>query len=141
MTLEDQKFLSVLTSSKKKINIVKIRTNSMNSIVKRVFGQFLKHHGQKGSAISMRIGTSRMKITSSQSASQFQNLCCNTDLPSFLRCQNYSELETPRGFSPSFLRSFKIFVAILTFLAFYVVKITVSLGGFSPSFLSIGIKS
>ena len=24
--------------------------------------------------------------------SQFQNLCCNTDLPSLLRCQNYSEL-------------------------------------------------
>ena len=27
-TLEDQKYLSVLTSSKKKINIIKIRTNS-----------------------------------------------------------------------------------------------------------------
>ena len=28
LTLEDQKYLSVLTSSKKKINIAKIRTNS-----------------------------------------------------------------------------------------------------------------
>ena len=26
--------------------------------------------------------------------SQFHNLCCNTDLPSLLTCQNYSELET-----------------------------------------------
>lgn len=37
--------------------------------------------------------------------------------------------------------SFTIFVTILTFLAFYNVKIIVSLGSFSPSFLSIGIKS
>ena len=26
--------------------------------------------------------------------SQFHNLCCNTDLPNLLTCQNYSELET-----------------------------------------------
>ena len=26
--------------------------------------------------------------------SQFHNLCCNSDLPSLLTCQNYSELET-----------------------------------------------
>ena len=45
-TLEDQKYLSVLSSSKKKINI---------AIVKQVVGQFLKHHGWKGSAIFMRI--------------------------------------------------------------------------------------
>ena len=26
--------------------------------------------------------------------SQFHNICCNTDLPSILTCQNYSELST-----------------------------------------------
>ena len=26
--------------------------------------------------------------------SQFHNLCCNSNLPSILTCQNYSELET-----------------------------------------------
>jgi len=44
-TLEDQKYFSVLTSSKKKINIVKIRTNSHELHGERVIGQFLKHHG------------------------------------------------------------------------------------------------
>ena len=43
-TLEDQKYLSVLTSSNKKINIAKIRTNS-HELVKLVVGKFLKHHG------------------------------------------------------------------------------------------------
>ena len=54
-TLEDQKYLSVLTSSKKKTNIAKIRTNSyeLHSEIGR--WQFLKHHGWKGSAISVRI--------------------------------------------------------------------------------------
>jgi len=85
----------------------------MSFIVKQVVGQFLKQHGWKGSAISVRIGTLRMKTTSSWSAPRTTTL----DL------------------------SFIIFVTTLTFLAFYDVKIIMSLGGFSLSFLSMGIKS
>ena len=48
--LEDQKYLLVVTSSQKKINIAKIRTNS-HELVKHGIGLFLKLHGQKGFAI------------------------------------------------------------------------------------------
>ena len=85
----------------------------MSSIVKQVVGQFLKRHGWKGSAIFVRIGASRMKTTSSYSALHTTTLDLN----------------------------FTTFVTILTFLAFYNAKIIVNSGGFSPSFLSIGIKS
>ena len=44
--LDDQKYLSVVTSSQKKINIAKIRMN-MNSITKQSVGLFLKIHGWK----------------------------------------------------------------------------------------------
>ena len=46
--LEDQKYLLGVTSSRKKINIAKIR---MNSIVKQGVSLFLKLHGQKGFVI------------------------------------------------------------------------------------------
>ena len=52
-TLKYQKYLSILTCLKKKINIAKIRTNSHE--LHSETGQFLKHHGWKGSAISVRI--------------------------------------------------------------------------------------
>jgi hypothetical protein len=47
--LEDQNYLFVLTSVKKKISISKIRTNShvLRSIVKLGVGQILKHHEMK----------------------------------------------------------------------------------------------
>ena len=112
-TLEEKKYVCVLTSSKKKINIAKIRTNSHELHSETGRCAVHKHHGWKGSAISVRIRTSRMKITSSQSAPRTTTL----DL------------------------SFKISVAILTFLAFYNVTIMVGSEGFSPSFLSIEIKS
>lgn len=50
--LKCQKYLSVLTSSKKKINIAKIKTNSHELHSQMVIGQCLKHHG---SAIYVRI--------------------------------------------------------------------------------------
>ena len=54
-TLEDQKYLSVLSSSKKKIDIAKIRMNShdLHSEIGR--WEILKIHGWKGSSISVRI--------------------------------------------------------------------------------------
>ena len=64
-TLKDQKYLSLLTSSKKKNNIAKIRTNSHELYSKTGRWEFLKHHGWKGSVISVRIGTLKMKSTSS----------------------------------------------------------------------------
>ena len=44
-TLKDQKYLSVLSTSKKKINISKIRTNSHELHSELVVGKFLKQHG------------------------------------------------------------------------------------------------
>ena len=64
-TLEDQKYLSILTSSKKKINIARIRMSFHELHSETGHWQFLKHHGWKGSAIYVRIGTLRMKTTSS----------------------------------------------------------------------------
>ena len=67
-TLEYQKYLSVLTSSKKKINIAKIKTNSHEL------------HSETGC------------WTVPKTPWMERILCCNTDLPSLLRCQNYSEI-------------------------------------------------
>ena len=64
-TLEVQKYLSVVTSSKKKINIANIRTNSHELHSEAGHWAVPKTQGWKGYAISVRIGTSRMKITSS----------------------------------------------------------------------------
>ena len=98
-TLEDQKYLSILTSSKKKINIAKIRTNSHEL------------HSETGCwAVPKMPWTERIcQICENRNIedenhfllecpaynhirSQFHNLCYNTDLPSLLQCQNYSEL-------------------------------------------------
>ena len=90
-TLEDQKYLSVLTSSKKKINIAKIRTNShelhsetghwtvpKTPWVERIFCicenmniEYENHFLLEWPAYT-------------HIRSQFHNLCYNTDLPSVL---------------------------------------------------------
>ena len=112
-TLEDQKYLSVLTISKKKINIAKIRTNSHElhsetgrwTVPKTPWMERIYHLCE-----NMNIKDENHFLlecpTYNHIRAQFHNLCCNTNLPSLLRCQ-----------------------------------IIVSSGGFSPSFLSIGIKS
>jgi len=64
-TLKDQKYLSVLTSSKKKINISKIRTNSHELHIKIGRWKITKTSWVKRMSISMRIWTLRMKNTSS----------------------------------------------------------------------------
>ena len=100
-TLENQKYLSALTSSKKKINIAKIRTNShelhsetgrwtvpktpwMERIYRLCENRIIEdeNHFLLECTVHTHI------------RSQFNNLYCNTGLPSLLTCQNYSELGT-----------------------------------------------
>ena len=100
-TLEDQKYLSVLTSSKKKINIVKIRTNSHElhseagrwAVPKTPWVERICHLCE-----NMNIEDENHCLLECPAythiRSQFHNICCNTDLPILLTCQNYSDLET-----------------------------------------------
>jgi hypothetical protein len=83
--LEDQNYLSVLTSVKKKINIAKIKTNSHElhsetgcwSIPKTSWDERACH----------LVTPRRLKIRS-----QFQNICHTTNLPNLLTQQNYGDL-------------------------------------------------
>ena len=98
-TLEDQKYLSVLTNSKKKINIAKIRTNSHElhsetcrlTVPKTPWMERICHLCE-----NMNIEDENHFLLECPAynhiRAQFHNLCCNIDLPSLLRCQNYSEL-------------------------------------------------
>ena len=100
-TLENQKYLYVLTSLKKKVNIDKIRTNShephnetsrwavpKTPWVERIF------HLRENMNIEDENQFLLECLTYTHIRSQFHNLCCNTDLPSLSTCQNYSELGT-----------------------------------------------
>ena len=99
-TLEDQKYLSILTSSKKKINIAKIRTNShelhsetgRSTVLKTPWMERICHLCE-----NMNIEDENHFLLEclayNRIRAQFYNLCCNSDLPSLLRCQNYSELQ------------------------------------------------
>ena len=94
-TLEDQKYLSVLTSSKKKINIAKIRTNSHDlhseigrwTVPKTPWMERICHLYE-----NMNIEDENHFLLEcsvyNHIRSQFHNICCNTDLHSLLRCQN-----------------------------------------------------
>jgi len=64
-TLEDQKYLSILTSSKKKINIAKIRMNSHDLHSETGRWEVPKTPWMERIAIYVRIATLRMKTTSS----------------------------------------------------------------------------
>ena len=97
--LEDQKYLFVLSSSKKKINIAKIRTNSheLHSETGRLavpktpwMERFC--HLYENTNIEDENHFLLECPAYNDIRSQFQNLCCNTDLPNLLHCQNYSEL-------------------------------------------------
>ena len=99
-TLEDQKYLSILTSSKNKINIAKIRTNSHElhsetgrSIVRKTPWMERICHLCENKNIEDEKDFLLQCSMYNHIRAQFHNLCCNTDLPSLLRCQNYSELE------------------------------------------------
>ena len=98
-TLEDQKYLFILTSSKKKIDIAKIRTNSheLHSETGRWVvpkTQWIERicHICENSSIEDENHFLLECPAYNHIRSKFHNLCYNTDLPSLLQCQNYSEL-------------------------------------------------
>ena len=101
--LENKRYLSVLTSIKKKINIVNIRTNSHElhsetgcwTIPKTLCRERICHlcdtkkvEDEKHFLLEFH--------TYTQIRSQFQNICHNTDLPNLLNHQNFSDLGTLR---------------------------------------------
>ena len=98
-TLEDQKYLSILTIWKKKINIAKIRTNSHElhretgcwAVPKTPWMERFCHLCENTNIDDENHLLLECPMYN-HIRSQFQNLCCNTDLPSLLHCQNYSEL-------------------------------------------------
>jgi hypothetical protein len=62
--LEDQNYLYVLTSVKKKISIAKIRTNSHELHSETSIGQFLKRHGMKECVTFVTLRRLKMKTLS-----------------------------------------------------------------------------
>ena len=97
-TLEDQKYLSALTSSKRKINIAKIRTNSHElhsetgrwAVPKKLRMERLCHLCENTN-IEDENHFLLECFAYNHIRSHFHKLCCNTDLPSILRCQNYND--------------------------------------------------
>ena len=99
-TLEDQKHHYVLTSSKKKNNIAKIRMNSHElhsetgrwAVPKTPWVEGICHLYEN---MDIEDGNHFLLEcpTYTHIRSQFHKLCCNTDLSSILTCQNYSELQ------------------------------------------------
>jgi hypothetical protein len=99
--LEDKKYLSVLTSVKKKINIAKIRTNSHElhsetghwSIPKTPWDERVCHLCD-----TKRVEDEKHFLlecpTYTQIRSQFQKICHTTNLPNLLTQQNYGDLGT-----------------------------------------------
>jgi hypothetical protein len=97
--LEDQNYLSVLTSVKKRINIAKIRTNSHElhsvtrcwTIPKTPWHERICHVCD-----TMKVEDEKHFLLEcpayTQVRYQFQNICHNTDLPNLLSHQNYSDL-------------------------------------------------
>ena len=97
--LEDQKYLSIVTSSQKKINITKIRTNSHElhnetgscSILKAPWAERVFHLCE-----SMSIEDENHFLLEclayTHIRSEFHSICYNTNLYNLLTCQNYSEL-------------------------------------------------
>jgi hypothetical protein len=97
--LEDQKYLSVLRSAKKKINIAKIRTNSHElhsetghwTIPKTPWDERICHLCD-----TKRVEDEKHFLLDfpaySQIRSQFKNIFHNTDLPNLLSHQNYGDL-------------------------------------------------
>ena len=97
--LEDHKYLSVVTSSQKKINIAKIRMNSHElhseighcSIPKTPWAEMICHLCE-----SMSVEDENHFLLEclayTHIKSEFHSICYNTNLYNLLTCQNYSEL-------------------------------------------------
>ena len=98
---ENKKYLFVLTTIKKKINIVKIRTNyhelhsetGRSTIPKTPWQEIICHVCDTN-----RVEDEKRFLlecsTYTQIRSQFPNICHNTDLPDLLSHQNFSDLGT-----------------------------------------------
>jgi hypothetical protein len=92
--LEDQNYLSVLSSVKKKINVAKIRTNSHKPGV----GQFLKRHGMKECVPcdTKKVEDEKNFLLDCRAYTHiryhFQNICHTTNLPNLLTQQKYGDL-------------------------------------------------
>ena len=94
--LEDQKYLLVVTSSQKKINIAKIITNSHElhsetwrwSIPKTLWVERVCH------LLSVEDKNHFLLkcLAYTHTRSEFHSICYNTNLYNLLTCQNYSEL-------------------------------------------------
>ena len=98
-TLEDKKYLSILTSSENKINITKIRTNSHEihseigcwEVPKTPWMERICHLCENRNIEDENHFLLEWSAYN-QIRSQFQNICFNTDFRSLLHFQNYSEL-------------------------------------------------
>jgi hypothetical protein len=99
--LEDQKYLSVLISAKKKISIAKIRTNSHKLLSE--IGRWTIPKTPWDERIWHLCDTKRVEDEKhflldfpayTQIRSQFKNIFHNTDLPNLLSYKNYGDLGT-----------------------------------------------
>jgi len=98
-TLEDQNYLSILTSSKKKMNMAKIRMNSRELhsetgrwvVPKTPWMERICHICEDRNIVDENHFLLECPAYN-HIRSQFHNLCYNIDLPSLLQCQNYSDL-------------------------------------------------
>ena len=97
--LEDQKYLLVVTSSQKKINIAKIRTNSRE--LHRETGRWSIPETPWANRVfylckSMSVEDENHFLLECLSYThiryEFHSICYNTNLYNLLTCQNYSEL-------------------------------------------------
>ena len=96
--LEDHKYLSVVTSSRKKINIAKIRTNSHEIYSKPGHWSIPKTPWEKRvchPCESMNVDYENHFLLEcpiyTHIRSQFHSIFYNTNLYNLLTCQNYSE--------------------------------------------------
>jgi hypothetical protein len=99
--LEDQKYLSILRSAKKKINIAKIRTNSHelhNETGRRTIPKTLWDERICHICDTKRVEYEKHFLLDcpaySQIRSQFKNICHNTNLPNLQNHQNCGDLGT-----------------------------------------------
>jgi hypothetical protein len=99
--LEDQNYLQVLKSAKKKINIAKIRTNSHE--LHSESGHWTNPKTPWDERICHHCDTKRVEYEKqflldfhayTHIRSQFKNICHIIDLPNFVSHQNYGDLRT-----------------------------------------------
>jgi hypothetical protein len=99
--LEDEKYLSILTSAKNKINIAKIRTNSHEihseighwTIPKTTWDERI-YHLCDNKRVEDEKNLLLVCLSYTQIRSKFKNIFHNMDLPNLLSHQNYGDFGT-----------------------------------------------